>query len=35
MITWYWVNDDFGNLLFVTEIQWPNPKYFTRIVVKQ
>lgn len=31
MITWHVVIDDFGEYVSVTEINWPNKKYFTRI----
>lgn len=32
MIRWHSVVDDFGNLQFVTEINWPNKVYFDRVV---
>lgn len=34
MITWKLINDDLGNVFEVTEIHWPNPNYFTRVVTQ-
>lgn len=32
MIVWKVVVNDFGDCVSVTEINWPNKKYFSRIV---
>jgi hypothetical protein len=32
VITWHAVVDDFGEYISVTEIHWPNRRYFTRII---
>lgn len=32
MTTWHSVVNDFGEYVCVTEIHWPNRKFFTRIV---
>lgn len=31
MITWHVVVDDFGEYISVTEINYPNKRYFTRV----
>jgi len=32
IIHWKLVTDDFGNQVSVTEIEWPNPAYWSIIV---
>jgi len=32
VIIWRIVFDDFGNALSVTDIHYPNPRYFSRVV---
>lgn len=32
MTTWHVVVDDFGRCLSITEIHWPEVRYFTRLV---